>query len=931
MLERTLPVMLSVRLGLEPQIIMLEREDLKVLLDEKLRTEGEDTKFWNSAILIDGYLQPSNSQLEIHLNLKQAAGDNLKSIIIPVEPNEPAIAITKATTEITQQLQNSPPAAKWNPEQEAEQFYNQGQLLSAHSRYEEALPLFETAHALQPQNVYYTGALFTNEWTLRNNNIVISFGLGFRSGNGVNSYVENRKPHYSDYELAEIVSILVRQIRDSFNKGEISTRVIFNQYLNSLGYSLAFSQSYFSSDISVANEQIRQMNRDNRKIWVETFDSALQKQLVRTDQPRMNNLIRARLVWISSDEPRELLANVRRAFQEYVMPSELGGKIASTEQREYLLQQAFLSQINLVSYHIERTHLKDNSDEFRELLRQYIFELGNIEDEMISSSFKSFIKRENKNNIYLFNKEDIAQARSNRIEDAQKLLDKLLNSNEVLDSRSKKQIVLDIGSLLASRQRNDNVNEICMIWENLCNFLIKQKDIPNLIEVGTHYPFPVTDLTPSEYSPWLYKLLGRISEVLQSQQVTQQVNTAITQIRDAQLKILKSFPELDRNYTRQNIPVTMLLTMKDWARNIPFSDRAIKYVFHNNILWVAYKTEGNSIKRNSDGNKNWPNTVGFAGIDIQKSRIVAIWQTDINCNGISELSGIAINKKTSYISVENGGIIQFPGSSIEGREYFNNPKIFTQPSFSVTSIALDSNNLWVAYGGNEKESGLGLYNTETEKWETVFCSTLKEQSPFNNAKPYEIMSMIHTDPDKLYISVFGNELSGLWKIDTKTKEYEFIKSVTGELTQDTEGEIWLKSTSYWLKMDPDAINMTLIIRAALKQFSMSQYGREFLTWFDMEKTFLSESFLNNVVLGPYYAQTNFDPSTGAIHDNKLWARLGERQILIIEKGKSFEEAQIIDNNILDGELVHRFVSTPYGLIGIGEGVVGLIETEDMGK
>ncbi|MBN2588349.1 MAG: hypothetical protein JXA96_00685 [Sedimentisphaerales bacterium] len=71
-----------------------------------------------------------------------------------------------------------------------------------------------------------------------------------------------------------------------------------------------------------------------------------------------------------------------------------------------------------------------------------------------------------------------------------------------------------------------------------------------------------------------------------------------------------------------------------------------------------------------------------------------------------------------------------------------------------------------------------------------------------------------------------------------------------------------------------------------------------------------------------------DLSTGTIHNNKVWARLGPNQIFIGEIGKGTEEAQIIDNNILDGEPVHRFVSTPYGLIAIGEGAVGLVEAKE---
>ena len=36
-------------------------------------------------------------------------------------------------------------------------------------------------------------------------------------------------------------------------------------------------------------------------------------------------------------------------------------------------------------------------------------------------------------------------------------------------------------------------------------------------------------------------------------------------------------------------------------------------------------------------------------------------------------------------------------------------------------------------------------------------------------------------------------------------------------------------------------------------------------------------------------------------------------------------------SILGGERVRKFVSTPYGLVGIGAGVVGLIDTESLGK
>ena len=95
-----------------------------------------------------------------------------------------------------------------------------------------------------------------------------------------------------------------------------------------------------------------------------------------------------------------------------------------------------------------------------------------------------------------------------------------------------------------------------------------------------------------------------------------------------------------------------------------------------------------------------------------------------------------------------------------------------------------------------------------------------------------------------------------------------------------------------------------------------------------EDLFLPEAFLKKVNEGTLRTEGNIDLSTGTIHKNKLWSRYGKYKIIIAEKGCNFEDAKIIDNNILNGKPVYKFVSTPYGLVGIGDGIVGLIETGD---
>ena len=147
-------------------------------------------------------------------------------------------------------------------------------MLYAHSRYTEAMNLFETAQALQPNNIFYTELLFANG-----------------------------KSFYTRYEYAELLSYFIRQIYNSYEKGILSVSDIRNKYFNLFGTELINQNAYFISPYSVSSNQVKQLNRDNRKLWIELLDKALQKQLLNMDSPQTNDLIRAHLAWISSDDP----------------------------------------------------------------------------------------------------------------------------------------------------------------------------------------------------------------------------------------------------------------------------------------------------------------------------------------------------------------------------------------------------------------------------------------------------------------------------------------------------------------------------------------------------------------------------------------------------------------------------------------------------
>ena len=930
MLERTLPVMLSVRLSREPQIIMLEREDLKVLFDEKLMTEGEGTKFWNSAVLIEGYLQPNNGHLEIHIQLKQADGHEIMSLNIPFEPNEPSKATARAANEIIQKLQNSPPIAQWKPELEAAEFYKQGQMLAVHGRYEDALPIFETAHALQTQNVYYTGALFERLWEIRRN--IESRNKISGVARTLNSDVPSVCP-YTDMELAELVSILVHQIRDGFNRSLLSALDLNNTFAKSLGNDFV-SLGYFSSSVSADTEKIKLINQENRRIWCETFTAALKKQLIRIDYPQLNNLIQARLVWISSCNPKELLNNLKKAFTEFVLPPEMGGEIKSANERESLFRNAYQFIYALPDFNYESTHLKGVSKEFLRLWQQYIESMADIENPYLNREINLLIA---KGIPSLMDDTEKSQTQNESIQKANELLNKLTNSNNILTSEHKLEIIHNISPLL--RVGNfpikyiGSFDERRLIWEKIFEFLIKQKDIDCLIVIGAYAPFSSGELlSHPDINLRRYQFLNEIIKLIQTHEGDIKITNALARLKDIQAEIKQSYPDLKSSATNPNIPITMLLKKEN---GLQLFQPALSTIVQDKMLWIAMVSRGGSGVTDDQGNVNWTVNVGLAGIDLEQKRTTTLWQTKyLSPNPVRMLTGLLVNEKASYLSLLGGGIVEFPGSTTNERAYLSNPKVFTQedglPSFMVTSIAQNARKLWVAYGDRYQESGLVLYDPKTEQWETVFCSTMKENSPFNAGVPYQINSMAFIKPEMIYFAVSGIEQSGLWKIDINTQELKYIRHISGELSKDTEGNFWLTSTSYLYRIDSDKEEMTLIIRDALTTLNRYRQKRELLFGLK-EDMFLPESFLSKVSLQTYQISGSLDLSTGTIYKNKLWARYGKSQILIVEKGKSFEDAQIIDNNILDGGPVLKFVSTPYGLVGIGEGTVGLIDTESMEK
>ncbi len=915
-LERALPVLLSVRLALEPKIIMLEREDLKTLLNEKFMTQGDDSKFWGSAVLIEGNLQPKNGDIEMTFSLRRV-GEGTKSFTVPIDPNEPSVAINKAAADIVQEILNAPPSAQWQLAQEAEHFYQQGRMLAAHNRIEDAIIPLETAYALQPHNINYIANVFEQVWDIRrtNENILRGIEVGIRTSGKLGICP------YSDIEIAEFASVLVRRICDGYDKGQLSAYDIgntiwlkyFQIHPNGTAFTLG-QRYYFSSTVSIATEQVRLKNRETRKTIIEILDKSLknlEQNPPRNPAQRITDipLRRAQLVWLSTDEPNELMANIKKAFAELIMPPKMGGKIQSESDR-YSACGTLLGlggPLILTSSVLEVSHLKGSSEKFMQLWQEYLKELAEVDDFVLKINSITYMLRQ------VPNSQDEKDALVQYYYKAIAVLDEELKKpNKTFSTYDITQLKIRLFDNVSMPLRQViGTNSSVEIWKEFCGYLIEQKDIDSLVKIFSAWRLPNSlgmgpGPNPELHSQY-YLLLERVAEILKTRTGDKQTIITLNNIKHIQAVIRGRFPYSNFPQTAPTLPVKILLTKQDLLQNMQYnlnnSIRSFGVTLKDEVLWITLILGGNG-NRDSEGNIQWPSIIAVAGFNLSKNKLITLWQSEISFSQPSSSGTLVFCSESSYLCTNRGGIVELPSSLVDGHKILKNPKVLTQkdglPSLSVTSIAQDGDKIWVAYGGVREESGLSLYDTKTGKWETIFCSTLKDNPPFSAGQPYQIGSMIYVQPNKLYFYASGMKQSerGFWRMDTNTHELKYISSIQGELTDDLGANLWLK------RMNPRS----------------RTYGLR-------EDMFLTDSFLSNVTLGPYVTQGNLDLSTGVVHNNKLWAKFGRGQILIIEKGKSFEEARFIDNNILNGVPVERFVSTPYGLIAIGEGTVGLIKTE----
>ncbi len=736
--------------------------------------------------------------------------------------------------------------------------------------------------------------------------------------------------------MADLVFLYVRQIRDSYKNSIINDAYLINTLLGdvfvdgSLGCSsLSISHlGYFGNSVSVSTDKIKEINRNSRKIWSETLRKAR--------LPWKQQLF---LAWCETDDFNQVIENTRTIYRNQ---NNLVAK------DNYVFKRMFWEEVIIFSTsrhfnELEYTQFKDTQQQCLKIWLQFLHELEEATDPY-AKLFSCIALYEH----YAGNSSQKEKYRKKIISIYR---DEFHTPNEPFDTQEKYIMRYEM-------KRFMTIEDYAEILESL----IQKKDAANLIIWSPGYASPTYSATP-EATEQYYKLLEKSVEIIKDFGNAIQVlpnlsnSQVLNYILDKQLKLRQNYPNATFAIKLQTeIKANMILKVVDWAQKLSIgihgdSDKDIKSVIYENNLWVAFMSSVNKVDEKE---------LYLAGINLDKKELIALWQTRIpfitTPVRYETLSGISVNKDITYVSLCGSGIIEFPGSFKTGRDFIKIPVIHNQdqgiPSVFITSMTKYENKLYIAYGSRSQECGIGLYNLQNKNWECLFSSTIKGPVPFHIGNTFIVSNLTFKSKNEILFSVILPSTSyslssfiynGLWKLDLTSKN---LKMVVSSYMSNTEVEpvgsgefpekYLFKKEDHIFEFDTKSEKSKYLIGSNESinnlQTQYQNYPKTNNTKVDLMKSdfFIPESLMANFKFGLYRVGM-IDLLTATIYNNKLWARYGESQIIIIEKGKSFEDAQIIDNNILDGGPVERFVSTPYGLVGIGEGTVGIIETEDMGK
>ena len=154
--ERQLTMLAIERLSREPQLIVLERTKMQMLVAEKDLKGLNDSAFWNGSYLLDGTIDRdgySPGKITVSARLVPPRGGAPVAIEVSGSRTNFPQVINQLAEKIRESLKLSGTAAPWNPADEAQKYYEEAQWALKWRLYEQAQSASDSAWALGKQDM----------------------------------------------------------------------------------------------------------------------------------------------------------------------------------------------------------------------------------------------------------------------------------------------------------------------------------------------------------------------------------------------------------------------------------------------------------------------------------------------------------------------------------------------------------------------------------------------------------------------------------------------------------------------------------------------------------------------------------------------------------------------------------------------------------
>ena len=223
-LARTLWMLLSSDLQACPNLILLDREHLEWLRQEKNLTASEQA-LKSATVLVEGGLHRGQDQVELTLLLEPLAGGEPEKISLRFLPKELAAFRKELAGTIAARLKLKPPNLAEDPEQEGKSFLAQAMLMMAAGMNDDYLRAAEAAYALWPgRRTRYELIYAYNEQTFNGFHRRRSIGLMYRSeGENFDKATEEEQVR-SLQAQQQMLTLFCEQLKSDYAQGLVYNR-----------------------------------------------------------------------------------------------------------------------------------------------------------------------------------------------------------------------------------------------------------------------------------------------------------------------------------------------------------------------------------------------------------------------------------------------------------------------------------------------------------------------------------------------------------------------------------------------------------------------------------------------------------------------------------------------------------------------------------